>query len=200
MAVVCTYSGSYYDPAPWTERACRVEASVPEGCPVHFTISTAVDLATITASRIAPNGTDTPLASTASLVGTHSQEFLLPDEDSCDCALKSSTITFQQIAVTVPAAAVGDVIEIGPYSTEDGLLGIMVTPAAACPPPAWPDYEIELACDPCDLAHPGAEGAGCAAGGKSPVALALFALLPLARRRRATPAAATASGRRRPAW
>lgn len=192
---VCTYTGSYYDPAPWTESACVADEMVPAGCPVHFVIGTQLPDGSVTADRVGSGGTTTPLASTTTLVDTVTQTFSLPDEFSCDCAPTETAIGFSRYAVAVPGAKAGDVIglEIGGISTP---FAYQIVAAGPCPAPDWPtDYEVALACDRCpgsdvppDGGLPGdpvtpPEDHGCAVGG-APGVLAALLLLPLARRRR----------------
>lgn len=195
MPVVCTFSGSYYDQTPWTEQACAVEYVVPAGCPVHFVTAAPIMPSDITAEKVAMDGSSTPVSSTASIVGTDSQGFVLPDEFSCDCAPTSVTINFQRFQVAVPTAQPGDGIVVR-FPGQGQTVGFDIGAAGPCPAPEWPtEYDVGLACDRCPV-DPGNDAGsdphgdeplgihGCSTGSDpSLLALSALALLPLARRR-----------------
>jgi hypothetical protein len=199
--MVCDYSGSYYDSAPWTEKACSADEAVPAGCPVHFVIGTELDVSSISAAKVAMNGTTTPVASTATRLDAILKTFTLPDEFSCDCTPTATGVQFSRYEVAVPSAQPGDAIEISAIAFGGSPLYYTVTAAGPCPDPAWPtEYHVALACDRCPDPPDGSDGSdgsdgehasttpgGCAAGGDPSLALlAVLGALPLlgSRRRR----------------
>ena len=195
MAAYCTFSGSYYDPSPWTEQVCAAEYEVPQGCPIHFVTGAPIDPANVKAERVAANGDVTQTASTTTIDGADQRTFLLPDEFSCDCAQTPTTIAFSHVSVSVPAAVAGESVRLWGFSGSGD--EVMITAPAACPTVEWPtDYEVALACDRCpepppDSGNSHGDGpfgidAGCSAGGgdASLLVVAMAAVLPLVRRRR----------------
>jgi hypothetical protein len=185
----CTFSGSYYDQAPWIEQVCAADYQVPAGCPIHFVTGAPLTPPEVVTQTVATDGTRTQIANTTMLVGTDARTFSLPDEFSCDCAPEAVTINFQRVAVDVPTANPGDTIEIiaGHVGTT-----VDIGPPGACPAPDWPtDYEVALACDRCpmdgdypdDPNNPSDPDGGCAVGGDPSLLLAALGLLPLVRRR-----------------
>lgn len=195
MAVYCTFSGSYYDPSPWTEQVCAAEYEVPQGCPIHFVTGAAIDPKNVMAERVAANGDVTETASTATIDGEDDRTFDLPDEFSCDCAREPVTIAFSHVSVSVPAAVAGESVRLWGAAFSGGEHEVMIIAPGPCPAVEWPtDYEVALACDRCpepppDNLHgdgPFGIDAGCNAGGgdASLLLVAMAAFLPLVRRRR----------------
>jgi uncharacterized protein (TIGR03382 family) len=197
-AAYCMYSGSYYDPAPWTEQVCGADYEVPQGCPIHFVTGAPLDPANVRAERVAANGDVTQTPSTATIDGEDDRTFLLPDEFSCDCAETLTTIAFQHVSVAVPAAVAGESVRLWGVAVSGGEDEVMITAPAPCPVVEWPtDYEVGLACDRCPPPPDNSGGShgdgpfgvdvgGCAAGGgdASLLLVAVAAFLPLVRRRR----------------
>lgn len=195
MAVYCQFTGSYYDPSPWTEQVCAADYEVPQGCPIHFVTGAAIDPANVMAERVAANGDVTETSNTATIDGEDDRTFDLPDEFSCDCAREPVAIAFQHVSVTVPNAVAGESVRLWGFGGEHE---VTITAPAACPQVEWPtDYEVGLACDRCPDppdnsggSHGdgpfGIEVGGCAAGGSdaSLLVVAMAAFLPLVRRRR----------------
>ena len=199
MAAYCTFSGSYYDPSPWTEQVCAADYEVPQGCPIHFVTGAQIDLSHVMAERVAADGTATDTASTATIDGEDDRTFLLPDEFSCDCAQTLTAITFQHVVVSVPAAVAGESVRLSGIAFSGGGDEVLITAPAACPQVEWPtEYEVALACDRCPMDPDGSgsdhhgdgpfglDVGGCAAGGgdASLLVVAMAAFLPLVRRRR----------------
>lgn len=197
MALYCQFSGSYYDPSPWTEQTCSSEYEVPQGCPFHFTTGAQIDPTQLRTDRVAADGTSTEASNTATIDGEDQRTFLLPDEFSCDCAQTPTTITFEHVSVTVPAAVAGESVRVWGFSFGGGH-EVAITSPGPCPTVEWPtDYEVGLACDRCPMdyddgsgnSHDGPFGVdigGCAVGGgdASLLVVALAGVLPLVRRRR----------------
>ena len=193
----CVFNGSYYDPTPWTEEACIIETSVPAGCPLHFVTGAMPSLSSVTVDLVASDGTMTQVASAATLVGTVSPSYVLPDELSCDCAPTPTTIPFERFAVAVPGAAAGETLEVQFPGYSGPPDEVEVGPAAACGTPQWPtDIQVALACDRCppppgdaprDEAGVGTAPdpvhRGCDAGSGSVLGVVGIALLSVRRRR-----------------
>lgn len=186
--MICDYSGSYYDPSPWTEHACTAQYEVPAGCPID--VVTANDPTLFTVSR---GGAD--VASSSTVVDTVTQTFTIPDEFSCDCAPTDIAVGFHRVAITVPDAAAGDVLTVGMGGDR---FDFSIVAAAPCVT-AWPDgYTVALACDRCptDMPTDGGPGAttptstpgGCQSSPSPALALGLLVLI--ARRGRSRGAAA----------
>lgn len=195
MALYCDFSGSYYDQAPWTHEPCMAETSVPAGCPVHFVTGAPIDPQQLQAFLLQSDGTKPQTPSSATVVGSDDRTFTLPDEFSCDCTPTQVGISFQRIAVDIPAATAGDSVTLWGVGYEAGPLEIEFTAPAPCPEPQWPEqYSVGLACDRCPDPDTDGDGVpddqesdfdvGCAVGGDPSVILAGLALLPLLRRRR----------------
>ena len=55
----CTFSGSYYDQAPWTEQVCAADYQVPAGCPIHFVTGAELTPANVVTQTVATDGTRT---------------------------------------------------------------------------------------------------------------------------------------------
>jgi len=200
MAGICMFSGSYYDPQPWTHQVCAVEASVPEGCPIHVVTGAQIDTANVTAQRISGmTMTDTPASAT--IIGTDLRSFTVPDEFSCDCAPTGIAVDFDHLSIAVPAAVAGYTIRLWGISYQAGQYEVTITAPAACPTPDWPtDYQVALSCDRCpedpdtgggsgsgndpdDLFGDGSEG-GCSVGSEPSLVVLVAVMLPLTRRRR----------------
>ncbi|HTL33418.1 MAG TPA: hypothetical protein VL326_09845 [Kofleriaceae bacterium] len=194
MSVYCDFYGSYYDPDPWTHKACAVEYSVPEGCPMHFSTGAPIDLAHV-AAKLSSGGSLMDAPSTAMNIGSDQVTFSVMDVNSCDCHQTSIGVEFQHVEVDVPDARAGDIVYLQGTAFESGEYSVEIGPAGPCPTPEWPtEYHAALACDRCpvdgdtngdgvpDLDN---DDVGCAVGGDPSVILVAFALAPLVRRRRA---------------
>ncbi|HUS33137.1 MAG TPA: hypothetical protein VMZ53_31765 [Kofleriaceae bacterium] len=194
MPLTCDFTGSYYDPAPWTERPCAAEYSVPEGCPIHFVTGAPMpfDGWNLSAQVISPDGTGTLASSTTKSIGSDEQDFTVMDTLSCDCAWTTMHVSFQHMEVDVPSAVAGDSVILWGAGVQSQF-EIEITAAAPCPTPEWPtEYRAGLACDRCpepvdeDDDHwdgPGDFDVGCSAGGDPSLLLAGLVLLPFLRRR-----------------
>ena len=185
MAGVCEFTGSYYEPSPWTDRPCAVDYSVPEGCPMHFVTGASIDPANVMAYRISANQELTPTASTATIEGSDVAKLWVMDVASCDCEYTTVEVAFSHVAVDVPAAVAGERVQLfGGFGDYE----VAITEAGPCPTPQWPTgYWASLACDRCpedpiDPTDPDGSSTGCSAGGE-PSALLVAAILALVRRR-----------------
>jgi len=194
MGAYCTFTGSYYDPAPWTNEACPVDAAVPEGCPIHFVTGAPIDPAHITAERVS-NQLVMPTASTATIIGSDEVTFSVMDVMSCDCAQTNVHVSFSHVSVDVPDAVAGESVRLQgvAYSAPD--YEVAITAPGPCPTPDWPSgYQAGLACDLCpidpdgDPNTPNGSEGGCSAGGEPSLLLFAAAALFVRRRRRASAA------------
>jgi MYXO-CTERM domain-containing protein len=192
MPFTCDFTGSYYNPDPWNNQPCAVEASVPEGCPIHFVTPGPIDPMQIRAYRVPPAGDpiDTPHAVT--VLGTDNATFSVMDVWSCDCAPTTIGVAFDRVELVVPDAVAGERVWFwgAGYQNHD----VSITAPGPCVTPEWPSgYSAALACDRCpdpqDYEDSNDDGpldleVGCSASGDgSPVLLLGLALLTLRRRR-----------------
>ena len=196
MALYCDFSGSYYDPEPWTHQACAVDVAVPEGCPIHLVTGAQINPAYVMAQRVTSNGVATDTPSTLTSVGADHESFWVMEVNSCDCHFTTVAVTFEHLEIDVPGAVAGETVRLWGLLQGNGY-EVQITAPGPCPTPEWPtEYSAALACDRCPEPDNDGDGipddidthddnAGCAVGGDPSVILVGLALVPFMRRRRA---------------
>ena len=169
---ICEYGVSYNNPE--IEGACFVDA-VP-GCPIHL-VDPHSSAATVM-PVVYRSGAPLTVTATTEVVGTVTPSYTTFDYYSCACTRRTASVTFDELAVTIPGLQPGDEIYFDSAT-------ITVGAAGACPAPAWPieaDFQISTGgCDPCPMQPP---PRGCAASGGDSGWIAAVGLALLGLRRR----------------